>query len=116
MMMVDFDLVSMVIATINQKLHSFKLKWKNGAAINVVAVSKGYPGAYEVNKAIKIKNKPTIFFAGTKNVNGKLLTNGGRVLSVTSHGKDLRSAIKNVYHDIKNVQYENMGYRKDIGS
>lgn len=116
MMMVNFDLVDLFLSTINKKLNSFKMRWNKGNAINVVSTSGGYPNKFETNKKINIKNKPLIFYAGTKNENGNLLTSGGRVLSVVSHANNLKTAIKNVYKQIKNVSFDNMYYRKDIGS
>jgi phosphoribosylamine--glycine ligase len=108
---------------IQKKIRRLKLKWQKGAAVCVVLASKGYPGEYEKGKEIKglekLKEKKDIFtfHAGTKNINGKILTNGGRVLGITSVGKNLKQAIKKVYKYIgkKGVYFVNMHYRKDIG-
>ena len=90
------------------------LKLKN--SINVVLCSKGYPKKPEVNKEIKIKKlkNSKIFFAGAKLDNKKLITTGGRVLSVVATGKTLNDATKKVYADINNINFSGMHYRKDI--
>jgi phosphoribosylamine--glycine ligase/phosphoribosylformylglycinamidine synthase len=81
-----------------------------------VLTSGGYPDKYEINKLINIKCNPFIFYAGAKMEHDSLLTSGGRVLSVVNRSSNLKSAIANVYRDIKDVSFDNMYYRKDIGS
>jgi phosphoribosylamine-glycine ligase len=115
-MMMDFDLVQLFLMTIDKRLSAFKMKWKKGSAINVVLTSGGYPSSFQTNKLITIKNNPLIFYAGSQLVNGDLLTTGGRVLSVMNYAANLKTAINNVYRSIKNVHFDNMHYRKDIGS
>lgn len=116
MMMIDFDIVDMFLSTINKKLDSFYMSWNKGSAINIVLTSKGYPGEYKTNEKILIKNNPLIFYAGVKKENNTLLTSGGRVLSVVSQSNNLKTAIKNAYHNINNISFRGMHYRKDIGS
>jgi phosphoribosylamine--glycine ligase len=116
MMMMDFDLVKMIQACLDKRLSSFKMNWYKGYAINVVLTSGGYPGKYNIDEQIKINGNPQIFFAGAKIVNNKLLTNGGRVLSVFERGNSLNEAIKQVYQSATKVKFKKMHYRKDIGS
>lgn len=116
MMMINFDLVDLFLSIINRRLKTFKMKWKKGNAINVVLTSKGYPNQYDTNQKILVKNNPLIFFAGTKLENNSLITSGGRVLSIVKHSSNLTNAIKEVYKEIKNVSFNGMHYRKDIGS
>ncbi len=88
-------------------------------ALCVVLASKGYPGNYEVGKEIIFKNinfeKLYIFHAGTVKRNGKILTSGGRVLSVTSWGENFQEVRERVYNAIDEIYFENKYYRKDIG-
>ena len=83
---------------------------------SVVMVSGGYPGNYAKNKEIEIgKTADLIFHAGTKRVDKKFYTNGGRVLASTALDKDVKAALKKSYQQIKQVSFENCYYRKDIG-
>ena len=78
----------------------------------------GYPGKYEKGKEIKGLGKKTesiIFHCGTIKRSEKVFTNGGRVLAVTSFGKDFKIAISKSYSSLKNIKYEGKIYRKDIG-
>jgi len=81
-------------------------------------VSGGYPESYEKNKEIKgldtIENS-IVFHAGTKLENDKVLTNGGRVLAVTSFGDTIEEALKTSYQNIEKIHFDKMNYRKDIG-
>lgn len=88
-------------------------------ALCVVLASKGYPGDYEIGKEIIFKNinfeKLYIFHAGTVKRDGKILTSGGRVLSVTSWGENFQEVRERVYNAIDEIYFENKYYRKDIG-
>nr|MBU1328337.1 phosphoribosylamine--glycine ligase [Candidatus Omnitrophota bacterium] len=116
------DLADIMMACVDGTLDKIDVKWDESPCISVVCASKGYPDEYEKNKEIfgleeakKIKDV-IVFHAGTKNENGKILTNGGRVLGVTSLGKDIRSAKLNAYKAIEHLKFEGMQYRKDIGN
>ena len=88
------------------------------SASTVMLVSGGYPEKYEKGKKVSIGNineKSIVFHAGTKQGDGATLTNGGRVMSVTSYGKDIESSLKVSYESIENISFEKMYYRKDIG-
>jgi phosphoribosylamine--glycine ligase len=88
------------------------------SASTVMMVSGGYPEKYEKEKEIIIgetDEKTTIFHAGTSYKNNKLVSNGGRVIAVTSYGKNLETALATSYKNINCVEFENSYYRKDIG-
>ena len=88
------------------------------SASTVMLVSGGYPEKYEKGKEVSIGNineKSIVFHAGTKQGEGSILTNGGRVMSVTSYGKDIESSLKVSYESIENISFEKMYFRKDIG-
>jgi phosphoribosylamine--glycine ligase len=81
-------------------------------------VSGGYPEKYEKGKEVtidKLDPKTLVFHAGTNIKNNKTVTSGGRVIAVTSYGKNLETALKGSYSSIEKVQFENNYYRKDIG-
>jgi phosphoribosylamine--glycine ligase len=82
--------------------------------------AKGYPNSYEKGKEITDLNsddnqQAVVFHAGTKLENGKVLTNGGRVLGVTALGSDINQAIKNAYSAVDKIKWDGVHYRKDIG-
>lgn len=92
---------------------------QNGAACNVVLASEGYPGNYqkglEITGLENAEKIAEIYHAGTKGENGKILTNGGRVLGINGKGEDLNSAIKNAYEAVSKVCFANIYFREDIG-
>src|SRR5690606_19553538 len=84
----------------------------------VMLVAQGYPGNYEKGKVISgIEDTAgsLIFHAGTKEQNGEIVTNGGRVMAVTSFGETLEDALKQSYANIQKIRFEGKNYRKDIG-
>lgn len=112
------DLVSLFEATAKQKLSAIELEIDSRAAATVMLVSGGYPEVYE--KGMEISGLDTlqdslVFHAGTSEENGKIRTNGGRVLAVTSLDKDYKKALKKSYQNIERIHFERMSYRKDIG-
>jgi len=112
------DLVELFIAVANRKLDSVELEIDQRSATTVMVVSGGYPEAYEKGKIITgIENvtDSIVFHAGTKTENGKIISNGGRVLAVTSFGNDFNEAIKKSYQNIGKLHFDTMYYRKDIG-
>jgi len=121
--LLDLDIIDLFDAILHKKIKNIRLKWKKGAAVCVVLASSGYPGEYKKGIIIHglknlIKKKDVIaFHAGTKTDGNEVVTNGGRVLGITSVGKDLKQAIKNAYKYIgrKGVHFSGMQYRKDIG-
>ena len=85
---------------------------------SVMMVSGGYPQEYEKNKEVTIgelNGRTEVFHAGTIIKNNKTVTNGGRVLAITSYGKNIETSLKVCYSNIDKVNFENMQYRKDIG-
>lgn len=112
------DLVEVLMAMANGTLDQIDLKIDNRTATTVMAVSGGYPEAYEKGKEITGTDTVAgslVFHAGTKVSNGKVVTNGGRVLAITSFGKDFREALQQSYQNMEKVQFEGMYYRKDLG-
>jgi phosphoribosylamine--glycine ligase len=92
------------------------LQWRNEATIGVVLASKGYPGDYTKGAVIEgteVFDGP-IFHMGTKNENGVLKTNGGRVMMCIATGKDINAAREKVYNEIEKIKCSNLFYRKDI--
>jgi len=115
------DLVDIFSAIIDEKLDSIDIEWSKEAAACVVMASGGYPKKYEsgyeisgIANAEKADNT-TVFHAGTKITDGKLVTAGGRVLGITSMGKPLDDAIKNAYAGVEKITFKDAHYRKDIG-
>ena len=112
------DLVELLQAVANEKLSEVELQLDERAATTVMTVSGGYPGAYEKGKEIKgiesIEDS-LVFHAGTTIKNGKVVTNGGRVLAITSFGSDFKSALSKSYHNVEKLSFEGMNYRKDLG-
>lgn len=112
------DLVALFIAVANQKLDQEQLDIDSRSATTVMVVSGGYPEDYEKGKVITGLEKITdslVFHAGTKSEKGAVVSNGGRVLAVTSFGDDFQEAIKKSYQNINQLHFDTMYYRKDIG-
>jgi len=112
------DLVELFTAVANQKLDEVTLEVDQRSATTIMIVSGGYPEEYEKGKVISgIENvkDSIVFHAGTKTENGKVVSNGGRVLAVTSYGTDFREAIKKSYQNIELLHFDTMYFRKDIG-
>lgn len=115
--LMDSDLFELIEAAMDEKLDSFDIKWKDGVCINVVLASKGYPKKYNTGYEITIDDsiKDSVFLAGVKAENGKLLTSGGRVLSVIGHGKTVMEAREMAYENVKKVNFKDSYCRTDIG-
>ena len=112
------DLVELFQAVSKGNLDQVSLQIDERSATTVMLVSGGYPEDYEKGKEIygldNIKDS-LVFHAGTKLENGKVLTNGGRVLAITSFGNDFHEAIKKSYQNIDILHFDKMYFRKDIG-
>lgn len=112
------DFLELLIAASQQKLDQVFVEIDQRAAATVMMVSGGYPESYHNGKEItgleKINNS-LVFHAGTKLENEKIVSNGGRVLAVTSYGTDFKEALKTSYQNIPKIQFEGMYYRSDIG-
>ena len=112
------DLVELFQAVADEKLNEVILEIDERSATTVMMVSGGYPEEYEKGFEIsgleKIEDS-LVFHAGTKFENGKVLTNGGRVLAITSFGNDFQEGIKKTYQNIEKLHFDKMYFRKDIG-
>lgn len=120
MMRIDFDLYDYLIASSKGELSSLpNPKWKKDYAVCVVMASQGYPESYPKNEEItgfgNIPNTSMVFHAGTKSENGKIFSNGGRVLGVTALGDSLESAITNAYTAAEKISWPHKYLRTDIG-
>ncbi|MEM7553361.1 MAG: phosphoribosylamine--glycine ligase [Cyanobacteria bacterium P01_A01_bin.84] len=119
--LLETPLEELMLACIEQRLADMpSIKWKNSAAATVVAASGGYPGNYHKGKAIagieKAKQlNAIVFHAGTKLDSSTLVTDGGRVLNVTGIGIDFKQALTTAYEGIKQIEFEGMYFRGDIG-
>ncbi|MBA9073375.1 phosphoribosylamine--glycine ligase [Flavobacterium gossypii] len=112
------DLVELFLAVADEKLDQVSLEVDSRSATTIMVVSGGYPEDYEKGKAISgIENvtDSIVFHAGTKTVDGQVVTNGGRVLAVTSYGDNFKEAIQKSYQNIDKLKFEKMYFRKDIG-
>ena len=112
------DLVEIFKAIDNESLNELEIEIDPQTAVTVMIVSGGYPEAYDKGKEITgIENvkDSIVFHAGATNVDGKVMTSGGRVLSVTSLGDNFRSALETSYKSIEKIKFEAMNYRTDIG-
>ena len=115
------DLVKIFNATINNRLNKIKINWKKLKCMTIVLCSKGYPGKIKKDRLIKnldrlkILKNSFVFHAGTKLKNNKLVSNGGRVLNITSTGKIFKKIRKNIFKTIKMINWKHGFYRKDIG-
>lgn len=112
------DLLQLFVAAGNKTLGQEKIEINPFTATTVMAVSGGYPEAYEKGKTITFDETITdsiVFHAGTTLVDGEVKTSGGRVLAVTSLGVDKSSALQLSYKNIAKIHYDKMYYRRDIG-
>ena len=113
------DLVELFLAVANEKLDQIGLEVDERSATTIMVVSGGYPEEFEKGKVITgIENitDSIVFHAGTKLENNQVLSNGGRVLTVTSYGDNFEEAIKKSYQNIAKLQFDKMYFRKDIGN
>ncbi|MDC9721171.1 MAG: phosphoribosylamine--glycine ligase [Urechidicola sp.] len=113
------DFLDLLIATANDNLENATIEIDERSATTVMLVSGGYPEAYEKGKVISgIENvdDSIVFHAGTSvDENGDTITNGGRVIAVTSYGKNFKEALSKSYTSIEKIMFDKMDYRKDIG-
>ena len=121
LMRMESDIVPFFLASIQGTLNAQKIKWRKAASVCVVMASEGYPGNYPKGEQImgvddlRNDSNVVVFHAGTKKVDNKLVTNGGRVLGVTALGTTISEAIKNSYRAVSQISWENLYYRRDIG-
>jgi len=120
LMRMDSDLFEYLVGSVDGTLENKPLiSWKNKSAVCIVLASKGYPESYPKGEEIfglgNIFDDAYIFHAGTKELDKKIITNGGRVLGVTALGDTLETAIKRAYDVTEKISWENKYSRTDIG-
>jgi phosphoribosylamine--glycine ligase len=114
------DLLPLLEATIDGKIDNCSIEWDKRPAVTVVLASGGYPDKYETGKTISGLGDAAklsgvqIFHAGTKHVNGEIVTAGGRVLAVTALGSTIEAARARAYEAVARIHFENCRYRRDI--
>ncbi len=112
------DLIEVFLAVAEQSLDTINLELDERTAVTVMLVSGGYPEAYEKGKVIsgfEDLEESIVFHAGTGKKENFVVTNGGRVMAITSYGKDFRQALQKSYQNIGKIHFDKMNYRKDIG-
>lgn len=112
------DLIDLLEGVVSGTLSERDVQFDERSAATVMMVSGGYPEAYEKGKQIFGLNSVTnsiVFHAGTSADGPATMTSGGRVLAITSYGKNLDSALEKSYDSISNIEFEKAYYRKDIG-
>jgi phosphoribosylamine--glycine ligase len=120
LMRLKSDLLEVMAAVCEQKLDEVTLKWDPRPAVCVVMASGGYPGDYEKGKVItgieeaNAMQDVFVFQAGTKKQDGKLVTDGGRVLGVTAVGADIGEAQRWAYQAVEKIRFDGAYYRHDI--
>ena len=117
--LLDSDLVAIMCACADGTLADVPIRWKDGAAVCVVLASGGYPGHYDKGQEIHgladaEAMGALVFHAGTAMKDGKLVTNGGRVLGVIGRGADISSAVDAAYAAATKISFKDAYYRKDI--
>ncbi len=112
------DLLTVMQAVSEGRLGEIEVGFSDEAAACVIMASGGYPEAYEKGKEIDVPSDvlPRVYFAGAAEKNGKLYTNGGRVLGVTNVAPTLGEAIERSYADVERIKFEGAYYRTDIGA
>lgn len=112
------DLFEIFDAIIDERLADINIEWREESAVCVILASGGYPENYEKGLPISIGDLDKdiiLFHAGTTFKDGKLVTNGGRVIGVTALGKDIEEARAKAYANVPKVKFDKVHYRKDIG-
>lgn len=112
------DLVELIVLMHDGKLNEATAQYSSQAAATVMLVSAGYPDAYEKGKVMtgfEAVKDSMLLHAGTANKDGNIVTNGGRVIAITSMGSNIGEALKTSYKNAELIQYEGKYYRKDIG-
>ena len=115
------DFLKIIIYAVQNKLNKLKIRWTNKKSMTIVLCSKGYPLSYKKNKIIKnlnninIKKNFFIFHAGTKIINNKLISNGGRVLNITGLGNNFLKIRLELIKILKKINWVDGFFRKDIG-
>ena len=116
--LLESDLLEIMMATTNGTLSETEVKFGEKSAACVIMASEGYPVSYEKGYEMTIPEdiESNVFVAGASLKDGKLLTNGGRVLGVTAVENDLKNAVKSAYALVEKIHFDNAFYRHDIGA
>ena len=115
------DLVKIILSSVEKKLKNLNIKWKKDKSMTIALCTKGYPGNYKKNlrlsniNKIKLKKNEFIYHAGTKILNKQLVSNGGRVLNITSMGSSYKKIRKKIIHILNKINWKHGFFRKDIG-
>lgn len=116
---IESDFTELMLATATENLHQYNLKVSNQTAVTVMLVAQGYPGDYtkgQVMTGFENTSNSLLFHAGTKqNEAGETVTNGGRILAITSFGDNVTEAVTNSLANAEKINYSGKYYRKDIG-
>jgi phosphoribosylamine--glycine ligase len=123
LMRLEDDLVPWLVAAAEGKLPATPPRWNPGLSLSVVMAAEGYPGKVrngDVIEGLGANGQPadsaiTVFHAGTKQVDGRFITAGGRVLAVSGVDRDLESARQKVYRALAGIRWSGVHFRKDIG-
>jgi phosphoribosylamine---glycine ligase len=114
------DILDLFEGVVTQTLDKIKLEIDERIATTVMLVSGGYPSDYQKGKVISglesVSKDSILFHAGTVEEDGRIVTNGGRVIAITSYGKTIQEALMNSFDNAKKINYEGKYYRKDIGN
>lgn len=115
--LMETDLLELIEASVDERLCDASVSFSDDVCVNVVMASKGYPLKYETGTKISFDDGvlDNVFIAGAKLCDGRLMTSGGRVLSVVGRGKTLEEARDRAYEDILKVNFDGAYYRGDIG-
>ena len=115
------DFFEIILSAINQKLNTISIDWHDSKSLSIVLCSKGYPEKYQNNKEIKnlsdikLSEDQFIFHAGTKKINNKVYSNGGRVLNIVVRSNNFQDCRHKALDLIKKINWEHGFFRKDIG-
>jgi phosphoribosylamine--glycine ligase len=118
MLRIKSDFVDLLEGAATGTLENKTIEIDDRTAATVMMVAGGYPGKYVNGKVITgIENvkDSIVFHAGTKNENGKVLTAGGRVISISSYGNSMKEALDTSYNNAEKIEFEGKYYRKDLG-
>jgi phosphoribosylamine--glycine ligase len=116
--LLETDLLEIFEAVVEERLSEVSISWSGNCSACVVLASGGYPDGYKTGYDIKglVDQDELVFHSGTKNLDGNIVTNGGRVLGVTGLGDTIEEARTIAYQKISGIHFEDMHYRKDIGA
>ncbi len=116
--LLESDLLTVMQAVTDGRLGEVEVKFSNKSAACVIMASKGYPQSYDkgFEMTIPAETESNVYVAGAVLKDGKLLTNGGRVLGATAVEGDLKSAVKSAYELVSKIHFDNAFYRSDIGA